>query len=116
MNKKILIFTSIITMMFLFIGCAKCISKEYENVEVNIVDEYYKPMWLQPVKSGKITTFITHPAKYRITVEYNNIEYTINDNATYNKYKDKVGHTTIGTLEIRNYDDGSTRYNIISLE
>ena len=102
--------------MFSLVGCAKCISTEYENVEVNIVDEYHRGMYTTPMRVGKVTTIQTHPAVYRITVEYNDVEYTISGSDTYNKYKDKVGQTTIGTLEIRTYDDGSVRYDITSLD
>ena len=116
MKKIILTFLLIALTMFSLVGCAECINTEYENVEVNIVDEYYQAMWLQQVVAGKVTTIITHPAQYNITVEYNGIEYTISDSDTYNRYKDKVGQTAVGTLEIRTYDDGSVKYDIISLE
>ena len=109
-------FLLIAATIFSLVGCAECISTEYENVEVNIIDEYYRAMWLQPVVAGKVTTVITHPAQYSITVEYNGIEYSINDSYTYKKYEDKVGQTAIGTLEVRTYDDGSVKYDIISLE
>ena len=116
MKKKILVLLSIMIMMFSLIGCTKCINTEYESVEVSIVDEYYRKMWFQPVFTGKTSALITHPAQYNITVEYDGSEYTFDDSDTYDKYKDKVGQTVIGTLEIRTYDDGTQKYNIISLE
>lgn len=103
-------------LMFALTGCAKCISTEYENVEVNIVDEYHRGSYVTPMRVGKVTTMQIHPAVYRITVEYNSVEYTISGRDTYNKYKDMVGQTATGTLEIRTYDDGSVRYDITSLE
>lgn len=102
--------------MFILTGCAKCINTEYENVEVNIVDEYHSGMYVTPISAGKVTTMVTHPAVYEITVEYNGVKYTISGSDTYNKYKDMVGQTTTGTLEIKTYDDGSIRYDITSLE
>lgn len=114
--KKVISILAIMCLMFSLVGCAKCISTEYENVEVNIVDEYHRGMYTTPMRVGKVTTIQTHPAVYRITVEYNDVEYTISGSDTYNKYKDKVGQTTIGTLEIRTYDDGSVRYDITSLD
>lgn len=102
--------------MFSLVGCAKLVSTECENVEVNIVDEYHKGMYMTPVFNGKTTTMITHPAVYRITVEYNGVEYTISGSDTYNKYKEKVGQTATGTLEIRTYDDGTVKYDITALE
>ena len=102
--------------MFILTGCAKCISTEYENVEVNIVDEYHRNTYITPIRVGKVTTMVTHPAVYRITVEYNGVKYTVSGNDTYNKYKDMVGQTAMATLEIRTYDDGTVRYNITGLE
>ena len=45
-----------------------------------------------------------------------NYEYIENMSQINNKYKDKVGETTIGTLEIRTYDDGTVKYIITELE
>ena len=107
---------AIVYLMFSLAGCAKLINTEYENVEVNIVDEYHRGMYVTPIRAGKVTTMVTHPAVYRITVEYNGVEYTISGSDTYNKYKEKVGQIAIGTLEIRTYDDGTVKYDIIALE
>lgn len=106
----------IICLIFSLTGCAKVINTEYESVEVNVVDIYHRAMWMQPIRSGKVTTFITHPAIYEVVVEYNDVEYTINDHDTYNRYKGKIGHTAIGTLEIRTYDDGTVKYDITQLK
>lgn len=106
----------VLCMMFTLTGCAKCISTEHENVEVNVVGEYYRGSYTTPMKVGKTTTMLNHPAVYQITVEYDDVEYTISGSDTYEKYKDKVGQTTMGTLEIRKYDDGSIRHDIVSLE
>ena len=112
---SIFLLLSLLGIISCLAGCAECISTEYENVEVKIVDKYHRPMWMQPIRSGKVTTFITHPAVWRITVEYEGVEYSINGNNTYNKYKDKIGETTVGTLEIKTYDNGTVKYDIISL-
>ena len=114
--KKIIVFIMALCIGISFVGCAKCISTEYENVKVTIVDKYHRAMYMQPVRSGKTTTYITHPAVWRITVEYDGVEYTVSGSDTYNKYKDKIGQTTTGELEISTYDDGSIKYNIVSLE
>ena len=58
----------------------------------------------------------SHPAVYRITVEYNSVEYDISDSDTYNKYSDKIGEYVDGILETKKYDDGTVRYNIVDLE
>lgn len=116
MKKRILVFSMFMIMILSLVGCAKLVSTEYENVEVNIIDEYHKGMYITHVFNGKTTTMITHPAVYRITVEYNGVEYTISGSDTYNKYKEKVGQIAIGTLQIRTYDDGTVKYDITELE
>lgn len=116
LKNRIFTLLLLLVMIFSLVGCAKCISTEYESVEVVIVDKYHRGMWMQPIRAGKVTTFITHPAVWRITVEYNGVKYYVNGNDTYNKYKDKIGQTTIGELEIKIYDDDTVKYNIVSLE
>ena len=115
MLKRIIIFISVIILSLNLVGCAKCVNTEYENVDVIIVDEYYRGTWLQPVWTGKFTSFITHPVQYKITVNYNGVDYVINDSLTYEKYKDQIGQTVVGRLEIKTYDDGTVNYNILSL-
>ena len=115
-KKVFMLLLVTIIVLFGFSGCAKCIDTEYGKVEVTIVNEYYHETWLQPVRVGTSTTFITHSAKYQITVEYNGVEYTIDDSDTYEKYKDKVGQKANGTLKISKFDDGSVKYNITALE
>lgn len=102
-------------MIFLLSGCAKLINTEYQDVEVTITDEYHRGSYPTPMRCGGTIIMITHPAVYRITVEYNNIEYTISGKETYNKYKDNVGQITTGTLKISTYDDGTVKYDITNL-
>lgn len=118
MKKRILAFLIFMIMILSLTGCAKLISTEYENVEVKITDVYYKPSYTTTTYNVtlKMPMVQSHPAVYRITIEYNGIEYTLSDSDTYNKYKDKVGQTVVGTLRIRTYDDGTVRYDITELE
>lgn len=116
MKTKIICFLFFVIMIFNITGCAKLIKTEYENVEVTITDKYYRGMYPTPMKIGKTMTIRLHPAVYRITVTYNNIEYVISGENVYEKYKDKIGQTTTGKLEIRTYDDDSVKYDILSLE
>lgn len=115
-KNRILAIFLVIVVLFGLAGCTECISTEYEDVEVTVVDKYHCGMWMQPVRCGKTTTYITHPAVYQITVEYDGIQYTISGSDTYRKYKDKINQTTTGKLEIRTYDDGTVKYDIVSLE
>ena len=101
--------------LFGLVGCAKLVNTTHQNVEVTIVDEYHRGTYIMPMQVGKTTIMQTYPAIYEITVEYNGIQYTIDSSDTYDKYKDKIGETTIGILETRIYDDGSIKYDIIGL-
>lgn len=116
MKKTLTILLAMLILTFSLVGCAKCISTETSIVQVQITDEYHRAMYITPVFNGKTTTMITHPAVYRITVEYDGVEYDISGSDTYNKYSDKIGEYTNGTLQTKKYDDGSVRYDIIELE
>jgi hypothetical protein len=98
-----------------FAGCAELINTEHKTVNVRIVDAYHRSAWAQPMMAGKVMTMITHPAVYRIDVEYEGVEYSVSGSDTYNAYKDLVGETVPAILEIRTYDDGTVKYDIISL-
>lgn len=115
MKKFICIFT-LICLVFSLVGCAKLVNTEYKEVEVKVVDSYHRGMWMQPIRAGKVTTYVTHPAVYKITVEYNGIEYSVSGSDTYNKYKGCIGSMVGGTLEVRTYDDGTVKYDITKLQ
>jgi lipoprotein len=116
-NQKVLCMVSVLfILIFTLSGCAKCISTETTTVQVKITDEYHRSMYVIPVYNGKTTTLVTHPAEYRITVEYDGIEYVISGRDVYDKYSDKVGEYTNGTLETKTYDNGIIDYDIIELE
>ena len=113
--KKVLSIAIIYILIFCTIGCANIVYTEYEEVEVKIVDEYHCGMWIQPVYTGKTVVPITHPAIHRITVEYDGVEYDVDGEETYYEYRDKIGQTVVGILEINTYDDNSVRYDVVGL-
>lgn len=98
-----------------FTACAKVISTKEEMVQVKIVDEYYKAAWNQPVMIGKVMSAIYHPARHVITVEYNGVNYDINDSEAYNLYKSSIGEYTEGLLITTTYDDGTVKYDVTAL-
>lgn len=98
------------------VGCAKCIGVEGATVEVKVVDERYTSEYVTFMYINKTMFPQTHPAVYRITVEYNGIEYSISGRETYEKYKNSIGEYVNGILETKTYDDGTVRYDILSLE
>ena len=114
--KKIAFILLLIIVTFILVGCAECINTEYADVEVIIVDTYHRSMWMQPIRVGNTTTYITYPAEWKIIVEYDGVKYRIDNIDTYNKYKTKIGQTATGKLIIKTFDDGTIKYNIISLE
>lgn len=116
MKYKILITLILFVLLFSFTGCAECISTEYQDVEVTVVDEYYRGSWVQPVWTGKSMAMIPHSAEYNITVEYDGVTYNFYDEEIYYAYKDRVGEVVPGKLEIKTYDDGSIWKDIVSLE
>lgn len=114
--NRILALLLLMILVFCLVSCAECISTEYESVEVTVTDAFHRAMWVQPVWTGKVMMTVVHPAIYRITVKYKGVEYTIGDQDTYKKYKDKIGQTVVGKVEIKTYDDGTVKYDIVSLE
>ena len=114
--KKIFCLMLTILLVFLLTGCANLINTETKKVDVLITYEDYSEAWLQPMWIGKMFTYISHPAQYEITIKYNGIEYTFDNEIYYNAYKDRVGDTITGTLEIKTYDNGTVKYDIIALE
>lgn len=114
--RKILYLTLITLLIFSLTGCADLISTETKKVDVLITYEDYSGAWLQPMWTGKMFTYISHPAQYEITVKYDGIEYTLDNETYYDAYKNRIGDTITGTLEIKTYDDGTIKYDIIALE
>ena len=113
--KKIIISFLIAATVFLS-GCTKLIDTKYEDVEVKIIDSYHQSAYTTTIMVGKVISVVTHPAIYHITVEYNNVEYTISGESVYYEYKDKIKQVAIGVLETKIYDNGSIEYNIIELK
>lgn len=106
----------IVTLCFVFTGCAQVIEINEERVEVQIVDSERHAAWIQPVRAGKVTTYIHHSARYEIMVEYNGNTYTVDDEDTYHKYKDSIGECIDAVLETQIYDNGKIHCSIIELK
>lgn len=118
MKKVLAVLLSILILTSSLVGCAKCISTETSTVQVKITDEYHRAAYVTMHYNLVTKTMLpqSHPAVHRIIVEYDGVEYDISGSDTYNKYSNKVGEYTNGTLQIKKYDDGTVRYNIIELE
>lgn len=123
MNKKIIkIYLCGLTLMFMLAVmlacCAKCVSTETSTVQVKVTNAYHKASYTTMYYSPATKTMLpqTHAAIYKITVEYDGIEYDIRDRDTYYKYSDSIGESVNGILETKKYDDGTVKYNIVDLE
>lgn len=118
MKKVLYSIVAVFIFMFILTGCSKCISTETSTVRAKVIDEYYRAAYTTPYYNPTTKTIMlqSYAPVYRITVEYNGTEYNILGSSTYNKYSDQIGEYVNGILETKKYDDGSTNYNIISLE
>lgn len=118
MKKFLITLLIMCTILFSLTGCAKCISTETSTVQVKVTDEYHRAAYTTMYYSPATHTILlnSHPAVYRITVEYDGVEYYFYDSDTYNKYSDKVGECVNGILQIDKYDNGNVKYDIIDLE
>lgn len=114
--KRIIAIIVVISCVFVLCSCAKLLNEEYSTVSVVVVDSHYTSPRVVPIVAGKVRTFITYPAQYRIDVEYNGIKYSIGGSYTYSRYKNKIGDTANAKLRTRTYDDGTIKYDIISLD
>lgn len=116
MRKVGIIAASLLIGLSTLTGCAKCIKKTTEPVKVKIVNEYYEPERTRVYFSnGRIHTD-TEPAEYEITVEYNGVDYSFRSGSVYRKYHGRIGETIWGTLVTKEYDNGKSTAQIISIE
>lgn len=115
MKKKDII-SILMCFALLFCGCARCIDKKQINIQVKIVEEYHRKAYTTLIPCGKSTIVVNYPKIYRITVEYDGDEYSIDDEETYKKYKKSVGKMATAILETKIYDDGTEKRDIIKLK
>lgn len=112
MNKKIISILAILSLCIVtFTGCSKHPSTKSEIVKVKIVDACYKPPKKHYVATirGIPQTHIDAPALYEITVEYEDAEYSINDETTYKIYSDRIGNIVQARLVTETYSDGNVK-------
>ena len=112
--KRVLIFM-LIAVLVMLTGCTKIINTEYKEVDVKITDTYHRAAYVTPIRAGKVTSVVTHPAIYRIYIEYEGVKYSLSGSGIYYKYKNKIGQTVKGKLKIDTYDDNTVRCDIIEI-
>lgn len=104
----------ILLLMFLT-SCAKLIKKESYEVDVVIVDTYHRGSYFTNIYNGKVFMQQFHPEVNEVKVRYEDIYKTFDSQALYEKYKDCVGDTIKGILEVKTYDNGKIKRNIQSI-
>lgn len=92
MKKILYSLTLLLVFMLILTGCAKCISTETSTVQVKIIDEYHRAAYITMYYNSATKTMIpqSHSAVYRITVEYDGVEYNFYDSDTYDKYSNQI--------------------------
>ena len=113
--RKVLLLATLFAILILN-GCTKVVSTEENHVQVKIVDESYEPEDVLQMYTGNGWQTMIESAEYNIFVEYEGEQYRINDKDASEKYSDKIGEYTNGTLRTKKYDEGSEQYEIIGLD
>lgn len=113
MKKVTTILILLLISAFMLTGCAKCIDKKEESVKVRIVNEYYKPKETRFTGMvNNVPQFRTDYAEYEITVNYNDTEYSLDDEYTYRRYHGRIGQTVSAVLITKTYDNGKVKQYI----
>jgi hypothetical protein len=115
--KRLISILLLLIIIFSLASCAKCVRTEISEVEVELVEAYFKKgsTYFIPMKVGKITTMSPrkHPDQYIVKVRYNGNLYTYNDYEFFKAHEyDEYGSTIIMLWVIREFDDGSFKANL----
>lgn len=102
----------------LLCGCAKCISTETTSVDAKVISTSYKKDYYTYVYNFATKTHIAkyHDAEYIVVVEYDGVQYKIDDVDSYYKSVDRAGDDVTAILKTYKYDDGSTKNKIVRIE
>ena len=102
----------LLVVALLLSGCAipKEVKRESENVIGVVVSTNYTPARIIPINCGKVITFMSQPASYRVVVEYNGIQKVFDDSSLYNNYK--TGDNINLILITIYYNNDEVRYKL----
>ena len=116
--KKILILLIAIIFTISLTACGPAVTlTEYDDVEVELIELYYKPPIVIPVRAGKVTIMSTRPAIYRVTVKFSEKEYNVYGSKNYKLCKNKEKYTKLkAVLETKHYEDGTVSISIKELK
>lgn len=105
------------TLLFSLGGCKKVTSTYELRVDAIVEDTYHKKAWaqFQYHASTKRTTTIHHPERNEVSIRYNGRIYTLDNENTYEYCKDKIGQSVPCILEVKEYNDGSLKQEIVAV-
>ena len=116
MKKKIL---SVILLVLLFslAGCKKVVSTNELRVNAFVENVYHKnaTVYLQYNAATETYQTITDPEINRVSVRYNGKTHYINNESAFMFCKNKVGWDVPCILEVKTYDDGTTKEEIVAV-
>ena len=95
---------------FMFCTTPKIENTEYKEVEVTIIDSYYRSSYYNPASKTIVAS------RYEIKVMYENDEFEFDDEEIYGKYKNKIGENTKATLKIDTFTNGNKSYEIVKMK
>ena len=82
MKRTILVLTLILCIFLT--GCEKVVEEETINVTVTVVDKHHRNSFTTFYYIGKTMVPQVHPEEFEVTVEYEDIVQTFDDEALYN--------------------------------
>ena len=105
------------TLLFSLGGCKKVTSTYELRVDAIVEDTYHKKAWaqFQYHASTKRTTTIQHPERNEVSIRYNGEVFTLDNKNTYEYCKDKIGQSVPCILEVKEYNDGSLKQEIVAV-
>lgn len=117
MRKTIFFTTTIILLLFSLAGCKKVTNICELRVNATIEETYHENAWqeLEYSPSSKKVRTINHPEVNITAIRYNEKRFVLNNKNTYNYCEDKVGQSVPCILEVKEYDDGSTKEEIVAV-
>ena len=110
MRTKICLLLLVVALLLSGCAISKEVKRESENVIGVVVSTNYTPARIIPINCGKVITFMSQPASYRVVVEYNGIRKVFDDSFLYNNYK--AGDNINLTLITIYYNNGDLRQNL----
>ena len=106
------------TLLLFSLGGCKKVTGTYElRVNAIVEDTYHEEAWtqFQYHSSTKRVSTIHHPEHNKVLIIYNGESFVLDNKDTYEYCKDKIGQSVPCILEVKEYNDGSTKEKIVAV-